>query len=180
MRSPYLDNDVVRTAFRAPNGTMVKSDLFEDSRECSRLIADGNKKLEEVPTDRGLGGQPDRWSKPIERTFQEFTFRAEYAYDYGMPQWLARIDHSLAPLHLERLFLGRHKFCHFRVWYRDALSNYVRDILLDSRSLARPYLDGKTLQAIVQGHTREGRNYTTELHKLLTLELLHRLFLDAR
>lgn len=180
MRSPYLDNDVVRTAFRAPNGTMVKSDLFEDSRECSRLIADGNKKLAEVPTDRGLGGQPDRWSKPIERTFQEFTFRAEYAYDYGMPRWLARIDHSLAPLHLERLFLGRHKFCHFRVWYRDMLSNYVRDILLDSRSLERPYLDGKTLQAIVQGHTREGRNYTTELHKLLTLELVHRLFIDAR
>jgi len=180
LRSPYLDNDLVRTAFRAPNGTMVKSDLFEDSRECSRLIADGNKKLAEVPTDRGLGGQPDRWSKPIERTFQEFMFRAEYAYDYGMPQWLARIDHSLAPLHLERLFLGRHKFCHFRVWYRDTLSNYVRDILLDSRSLARPYLDGKTLQAIVQGHTREGRNYTTELHKLLTLELVHRLFIDAR
>lgn len=51
-------------------------------------------------------------------------------------------------------------------------------MLLDSRSLARPYLDRKTLEAIVQGHTRGGRNYTTELHKLLTVELLHRLFLD--
>src|SRR5271157_4471148 len=180
IRSPYLDNDVVRVAYRAPNAAMVKSDLFEDDRECSRLIADGSKKLQEVPTDRGLGGRPGRCYAPIARGLLEFTFRAEYAYDYGMPQWLARIDHSLAPLHLERLFLGRHKFCHFRVWYRDALSDYVRDMLLDSRSLARPYLDGKTSEAIVQGHTREGRNYTTAIHKLLTLELLHRLFLDSR
>ncbi len=180
VRSPYLDNDVVKTAFQAPNSAMPKNDLFEDNDDCSRLIADGNKTLQAIRTDRGLGGRPGQWSTPLARSFQEFTFRAEYAYDYGMPQWLARIDHAFAPLHLDRLFLGRHKFCHFRVWYRDALSDYVRDMLLDSRSLARPYLDGKTLEAIVQGHTREGRNYTTELHKLLTLELLHRLFLDAR
>ena len=178
MRSPYLDNDLVRIAFRAPNGAMVKSDLFEDSRECSRLIEDGNKELQEVPTDRALGGRPGRWSQPIERGFQEFTFRAEYAYDYGMPQWLARIDHSLAPLHLERLFLGRHKFCHYRVWYRDKLADYLRDILLDSRSLARPYLNRKAVEATVQGHTREGRNYTSGIHQLLTLELVHRLFVD--
>ena len=47
-----------------------------------------------------------------------------------MPQWLARIDHVLSPFRLERLFLGRHKFCHFRVWYRDALSRYVREVLV--------------------------------------------------
>jgi asparagine synthase (glutamine-hydrolysing) len=180
MRSPYLDNDIVRTAFRAPNGGMVKSDLFEDSSECSRLIEEGNNKLHEVPTDRGLGGRAGRWSKPIERSFQEFTFRAEYAYDYGMPQWLARIDHALSPLHLERLFLGRHKFCHYRVWYRDELSDYIRDILLDSRSLGRPYVNGRALEGIVQGHTRGGRNYTSEIHQLLTLELVHRLFVDSK
>jgi asparagine synthase (glutamine-hydrolysing) len=35
------------------------------------------------------------------------------------------------------------------------------------------------LEAVVDGHTRRGRNYTTAIHKLLTLELLHRLFFDA-
>ena len=60
------------------------------------------------------------------RSFLDLTVKAEYAYDYGMPQWVARIDHVLAPLHLERLFLGRHKFYHFRVWYRDTLSAYFR------------------------------------------------------
>src|SRR5206468_5989917 len=60
-----------------------------------------------------------RLSAVASRGALEFLRKAEYAYDYGMPQWMARIDHLLLPLRLERLFLGRHKFSHFRVWYRD-------------------------------------------------------------
>jgi asparagine synthase (glutamine-hydrolysing) len=53
-------------------------------------------------------------------------------------------------------------------------------MLLDSRTLVRPYLERKGVEAIVQGHLKGNRNYATEIHKLLSLELLHRLFLDAR
>ena len=112
------------------------------------------------------------------RNLLEFTFKAEYAYDYGMPQWLARIDHLFARLHLERLFLGRHKLFHFRIWYRDTLSQYVRQMLLDPETLSRPYLQRKGVEKVVEGHIKGNRNYTTEIHKLLTLELLHRLFVD--
>jgi asparagine synthase (glutamine-hydrolysing) len=105
-------------------------------------------------------------------------FKAEYAYDMGMPQWLARIDHALSPLRPEHIFLGRHKPFHFRVWYRDALAGYVKEMLLDPRALSRPYIERKRLEAVVRGHLTGDRNYTTELHKALTLELLHRLFLD--
>jgi asparagine synthase (glutamine-hydrolysing) len=112
------------------------------------------------------------------RAYKEFTFKAEYAYDYGMPQPVARADHFLSAFHLERLFLGRHKLLHFRVWYRDTLATYVREILLDQRTLSRPYLEAKRVEDLVNGHTKGGLNYTTEIHKLLTLELVHRLFLD--
>jgi asparagine synthase (glutamine-hydrolysing) len=179
IRSPFLDNDLVRTAFRAPHSEMVKSDIFEDNDDCGRLIADGNAALHRIPTDRGLGGS-GRWTAPISRGLLEFTFKAEYAYDYGMPQWLARTDHALSSLHLERLFLGRHKFCHFRVWYRDALSQYVQDILLDPLSLSRPYIQRKMVETMVSRHLKGDWNYTTEITKLLTLELQHRLFLDSR
>jgi asparagine synthase (glutamine-hydrolysing) len=177
VRSPFLDNDVVRTAFRAPKSEISKTDIFEDNDECGRLIADGNPALYRIPTDRGLGGAGG-WGAPVRRAMMEFSFKAEYAYDYGMPQWLARIDHAFAPLHPEHLFLGRHKFCHYRVWYRDALSNYVRAMLLDERSLSRPYLKRSTVETMVTHHLRGDRNYTTEVTKLLTLELMHRLFLD--
>lgn len=179
VRSPFLDNDLVRTAFRAPSSEIVKGDIFEDNNDCSRLIADGNGALHEIPTDRGLGGAGG-WATPISRALLEFTFKAEYAYDYGMPQWMARIDHRLKMLHLERLFLGRHKFCHYRVWYRDSLAKYVREMLLDPLSLSRPYVQRNALEFMVSSHLKGTRNYTTEITRLLTLELQHRLFFDPQ
>jgi asparagine synthase (glutamine-hydrolysing) len=97
-----------------------------------------------------------------------------------MPQWVAQVDHMFGPLHLERIWLGRHKVFHFRVWYRDQLAGYVREMLLDRRSLARPYVNREAVRTIVEGHLKGNRNYTTEIHRLMTLELMHRLFLDPR
>jgi asparagine synthase (glutamine-hydrolysing) len=51
-------------------------------------------------------------------------------------------------------------------------------MLLDSRSLARPYVDRAMVERVVEGHLKGRRNHTRELHGLLTLELLHRLFID--
>ncbi|HZS56220.1 MAG TPA: hypothetical protein VFA65_17585, partial [Bryobacteraceae bacterium] len=178
VRSPYLDHDFVRTAFRAPAPAFATSDVFSNKEVSLRLIGDGNEALRRIRTDRGLGGNRRRIPAALARAYLEFTFKAEYAYDYGMPQGLARIDHLLSPLRLERCFLGRHKFYHFRVWYRDQLSSYVREILLDPRTLSRPFVNRKRLEATVEGHLRGNRNFTIEIHKLLTLELLHRLFVD--
>jgi asparagine synthase (glutamine-hydrolysing) len=96
----------------------------------------------------------------------------------GMPQWVAKVDHSVSFLKLERLFLGRHKVFHFRTWYRDALAGYVREMLLDPLSLSRPYIERSGLETIINGHLKGNRNYTNEIHKVLTLEMIHRLFLD--
>jgi asparagine synthase (glutamine-hydrolysing) len=90
------------------------------------------------------------------------------------------MDHLVAPFHLERLFLGRHKFAHYRVWYRDALSQYVQEVLLDPRTLARPYFERSTVETIVQGHLKGDENHTSEIHTLLTLELIQRLLLDQQ
>jgi asparagine synthase (glutamine-hydrolysing) len=173
VRSPYLDNEFVRTAFRAPTSAAADGDVRV------RLIADGDPALAGIPTDRGIGVDADGLAAAVSRRLLEFTFKAEYAYDYGMPQWLARMDHLFSPLHLERVFLGRHKLFHFRVWYRDALSAYLREMLLDPRTLGRPYLERTALEAVVRGHLNGDRNYTVEIHRVLALELLHRLFLDA-
>jgi asparagine synthase (glutamine-hydrolysing) len=174
VRSPFLDNDFVRTVYRAPKGISNNTDVR------LRLIRDGSPELGNIRSDRGVGGAGGFINRFINRALQEFTFKAEYAYDYGMPQWVARADHVLSGFRLERLFLGRHKFQHFRVWYRDQLSNYVREMLLDPLTLSRPYLRKKTVEGIVKGHLEAGFNYTTPIHKLLTLELLHRLFFDAQ
>jgi asparagine synthase (glutamine-hydrolysing) len=178
LRSPFLDNDLVRTAYRSPLATTSDGNLFKESQEAVRLIADGSKDLYAIPTDRGLAGTSGKLMRNLTAQYLEFTFKAEYAYDYGMPQWLARFDHRVSSLHLEKLFLGRHKFNHFRVWYRDALSSYVRDILFDSRTLSRPYLNRASVEHVVNGHLKGDQNFTTEIHQLLTLELMHRTLVD--
>lgn len=172
VRSPFLDNEFVKAAYRAPQSVDGPPEVRQ------RLIVDANPALARIRSDRGVGSRG--LLGVATRGLLEFTFKSEYAYDYGMPQCVAGIDHKFARLHLERLFLGRHKFAHFRVWYRDALAEYVREMLLDSRTLSRPYLDRKGVKATVQGHLKGHRNYTNEIHKLLTLELLHRLFLDPQ
>jgi asparagine synthase (glutamine-hydrolysing) len=178
-RSPYLDNDLVRTAYRVPDASLVKGAILADNDDCLRLIGDGNPALRGLRTDRGLG-VPRTLRGALTRAFLEVTFKAEYEFDYGMPQWAAQVDRLLAGLHFERLFLGRHKYYHFRVWYRDALSSYVREMLLDPRTLSRPYLNRKRVESMVQGHLKGNRNYTLEIHKVLSLELLHRLFVDSQ
>ncbi len=104
VRSPFLDNELVRAAFRSPPSGLTTGDVSH------RLIADGNPELFRIRTDRGLLGDQRALPASIRRAFLEFTFKAEYAYDYGMPQWVAHVDHNLSALHLERLFLGRHKY----------------------------------------------------------------------
>jgi asparagine synthase (glutamine-hydrolysing) len=174
MRSPYLDNDFVRTVFRSPESELASNDVS------LRLIADGNRTLLGIPTDRGLAGKHGTLLGAASRLFLEFQFKAEYAYDMGMPQWVAGVDHSLSAFHLERLFLGRHKIAHFRIWYRDALGGYVKEVLCDPGSLSRPYIQRKGLESVVSGHLKGDRNYTAQIHQLLTLELLHRQFFDAK
>jgi asparagine synthase (glutamine-hydrolysing) len=171
LRSPYLDNDLVRTVLRGPESVFANEDV------CFRLIAEGTPDLRQIPLDREQGRRG--LIAACERQAHNFLFKAEYAYDIGMPQWLARCDHLLSDFHVERLFLGRHKWSHFRIWYRDALSAYVREMLLDKRTLSRPYLDPKYLNTIVSGHLNGNRNYTTAIHKLLTIELVQRLFIEV-
>ena len=170
-RTPYFDNDLIALAYQTP------AQLLRDD-PALRLIADGNEALGKIGTDRGVAFRSIPGVTPILHAYQEFTFKAEYAYDYRMPQWLARLDHIFAPLHLEKLFIGRHKFHHFRLWYRDELSRRLKEMLLDSEARSRPYLRAHSLEKILKAHTKGYRNYAFEIHKILTVEFIQRKLIE--
>jgi asparagine synthase (glutamine-hydrolysing) len=170
-RTPYFDNDLVALAYQTPAKLLHNEPAL-------RLIADGNPALGNIGTDRGLAFRSIPGVNRALHWYQEFTFKAEYAYDSGMPQWLARLDHMFAPLRLERLFLGRHKVAHFRVWYRDELSPWLKEILLDSGARSRPYLRANSVEEILRAHSTGQRNYTFEIHKILTLEFIQRKLIE--
>jgi asparagine synthase (glutamine-hydrolysing) len=168
IRSPYLDNELVRLAYQAPPGLMLNKQLSY------RYTEDVKAELAGAPTDRGNISCPPLIPVKAFVFWKEFLPRAEYCYDYGMPQWLAKVDRALAPLHFERLFLGQQKYYHFRTWYRHELARDVKDVLLDPGTLRRPYLDGRRVEQMVQAHTEGTGNYTLEIHKLMTSEFIER------
>jgi len=51
-------------------------------------------------------------------------------------------------------------------------------MLLDPQARGRSYLRGTFVEEMVNGHVKGNRNYTLELHKVLTMELIQRQFLD--
>ena len=172
VRSPFLDNELVALAFQAPDKAHEVSTLSLGNG------TNGDSALSRIRTDRGFSYSANRITNRLYRSLEEFLTKAEYAYDYGMPHWLARIDRALHPFRLDRLFLGRQKFCHFRTWYRHELAPYVKEVLFDPRSRSRSYVNGAKLEPLINAHVSGLRNYTVEIHKLLSLELLHRALLD--
>jgi asparagine synthase (glutamine-hydrolysing) len=167
-RSPFLDNELVRLAYQAP------PELVGRPEPLLQLIANGNRTLSEVGTDRALRSGSSSSLTRLARTWQEFTAKAEYAYDYGMPRWLTQIDRLLGWLHPERLFLGHHKFYHFRIWYRERLGSYLRHAIDSSTALScfRPGV----ARRLVSEHLAGRCNHTLALHKMLTTQLIARLF----
>jgi len=173
VRSPFLDNDLVPLAWQAPPDPAVNKQI------ALRLIAQQHPALGAVPTDRGAFARLKFLPHKVQTFCEEFMPRAEYVYDYGMPQWLARVDRVLDPLHLDRLFLGTQKFTHFRTWYRHDLAPYVNEMILDSRTLSRPFLNPRRVETMVKEHVTGHGNHTVEIHKLLSVELLHRQLIES-
>jgi asparagine synthase (glutamine-hydrolysing) len=173
MRSPYVDNELMRVLYRAPAGVLRDNDLRV------RLIREGNPELAKVRTDLGFAGRGGAIASLCSQQLHRATMRAEYACEHASPRWLANLDRTVLGGQLERTFLGRHKFAHFSLWYRGELANYVRDMLLDNRTLSRGYVDRSHLEAAVRKHVNGEENITPTIHRLISLEYFHRLFIDA-
>jgi asparagine synthase (glutamine-hydrolysing) len=173
VRSPYLDNRLVALMFRASPAMRANRDLS------LRIVHEGNAALGALPTDRGYAHNASGALVRVKSALREFSARTEYAYDYGMPHWLAAIDRTLSPLRLERAVLGRHKFYHFRTWYQRELAPFVRDALLSPGARAASWYRPGALRAMVVAHTQGRENHTLALHRALTLELIQRRLIEG-
>jgi asparagine synthase (glutamine-hydrolysing) len=171
-RSPFLDNDLLKLVYRAP------SELINPAGILSKMVNKLRPELGRIRTDRGVGLNDSILTTIAMRGYYEFLFKMDYYFNHGMPQWLTAINNILSPMHIDRYFLGKHKYNHFRVWFRDQLAEHIKETLLDSRCLKRSYLVGKNIEAMLEGHINGNFNYTYEISLLLTAELMHRHFFE--
>lgn len=172
VRTPFMDNDLIKLMYQAPN------DVRNDKDFSLHLILEGNPELSKIPTDRGLKANGFINLSILARIYYEFLFKAEYYYGQGMPNWLSKAEKHLKPNKLQGWIVGRHKIDNYRLWFKNELSKYIRMVLLDGRSKNRSYLNKKSIDDIVNSHISGERNYTKEINKLLTVELIQRTLLE--
>jgi asparagine synthase (glutamine-hydrolysing) len=168
VRTPFLDNRIVGLMYHGR----------KDENLSLRIVRGGNPKLSKISTDRGIKDSGFYLFKLLPIVYYNFLFKAEYGFDRGMPHWLSFMENYFDPFKLERYFIGRHKIEHYRLWFKNDLSEYIKMILLDNRSNNRNYIGKKVIERIVFGHISGKKNYTNEINKLLTMELIQKFFIN--
>lgn len=154
VRSPFTDNDFVNLLYRVPE------EVISSDNVSIRMIEDGNPLLKKI------GG------KGTVRNLKSF-------FDCCMLKRMSKINKYIRNIERKRVFLKGNNLSHLRIWYRDELSNYLKEVLLDERSTSRFYINKASLEHIVTAHNKGIKNYTNEINKLLTAEFVHRLFIDG-
>lgn len=172
-RSPYMDNDLAKLMYQAPAGVRSSNQPQRD------IIRQGNSKLSAIMSDRGYGEQTNPLVAKAIELYYYIIFKTDYIYLYAMPHWLTQVDTWLSDLSGGRQFFGLQKFEYYRIWYRRELAGYVKQVLLDPRTMSRSYIDRNVLTRMVQTHTQGSHNHTNELTKAISLELTQRLFIES-
>ncbi len=179
LRSPYLDNDLIDLLYQAPPG--VDGSALE-----VEAIMRVRRELLDIPTNKGVGGRLPWPLSVLVHAAIRSRLLADKALNWDALPWslhhaVSRIDSVvLAPLRLDRLVFGCEFYRHYNRWFRRELAPYLQSVLLDPRTLSRPYWNGRVLARMLDEHIRGRRRWLSELRKVLTLELVHRLLVEQK
>jgi len=171
-RSPFMDNDLIELLYQAPKGILASEDIR------MRLIREGNPDLAKIPTDRGYLGSSNLLVSNSLHLYREHLFKLEYYFSYGMPHWLAKLNNAFSFLHLEYLVLETNKYYNLRRWFRYELADYVKEILLDDRTLNRSIINRNFVENMVAAHTSGRGNFTSQINRILSIELAFRCLIE--
>jgi asparagine synthase (glutamine-hydrolysing) len=174
VRTPFMDNEFLRFMYQVPLSLRTTSDLE------LYLINEAYPGLLAIPTDRAERGRYGKMASPWAHALTWFIFKADYCYKSGMPQWLEQLHYWLGPMTPEKFIIGRHRFHYYRIWFRNELAPYIKDILLDPLTRQRPYINSRFLEKMIVRHLRGDRNYTDQIEQVLTLELIQRQFIERQ
>jgi asparagine synthase (glutamine-hydrolysing) len=173
LRTPYMDNDLVALMYRAPE------ESFEGRNASYLLIKEGNPGLLNIATDRGIKPGNSDTFKNYRKIINWASFKAEWYYNTGMPDWLSKFELKIRPFHLEGIFLGKHKIEHYRIWFQRNLSEFIKGILSDDKTKKRWHWNGNFIEEMAKHHINGRNNYLEEINKVITIELLYRGLIES-
>jgi len=168
-RTPYLDNELVALAYRAPTAQRLSA------LPALALIHSVSPELARIPTDRGELLAASFVGRACRRAFSEVTFKLDYYHKEGLPSVLSRFEpflNALSPLGV----LGLHKFLPYRRWFRKELASVVMEKVASGRVRQAPWWSKNAPERLARAHIAGRGNYVREINAVLTLEAVDRLF----
>lgn len=165
LRTPFMDNDLVKLVYQAPPHLLKSEELSV------AIISRYNPELLKIPTDRGLLGHVSFLRGLTRRIYHRALIKAEYWSSDGMPNWLATISHLGLSGILEKSFIGRDKFQHFRLWTQKYFADYIADVLIAGSREMGEFFNLRQVESMVHEHIAGKKNYIDEIDKIMTLIL---------
>ena len=166
LRTPYMDNELVKLMYQAPAGSRAAGNLQE------RYVRERAPEFARNITNMGRFSS----SNPLITRFFYYLFRTffkvEYLYLYATPHWFTWLDRKLEHWHLERLLSGRQKWEGYRIWIRTAFAPFLRETLCNPRADYTRFFDHKTVLKMVERHIAGTHNYLEEINRALTVQLV--------
>jgi asparagine synthase (glutamine-hydrolysing) len=168
LRTPYLDNDLVRLMFQAP------SEVRAARQVQARYVRETSPELGILPTNLGDLGRNS--TNPLISVARYILYRAlfkmEYIYLFATPRWVTWLDRRLERLRPERIFAGREKFEGYRIWIRTKLSEFIQQTLLNPSAQYTRFFNKKSVERMLRQHIAGTGNHLNEINKVLTTELI--------
>jgi asparagine synthase (glutamine-hydrolysing) len=172
LRTPFLDNDLVRLAFTAPAAALQAS---EASLGAVRRLRPA---LASIPTDRGLAARSPAVTTFVRRACAETTFKLDYLDKDGLPGWLWPLN---TPLRLLRRtpMMGLHKYLPYRTWFMSELQHVVAEAVHTAPSSLHEFLRPEFLATMPASHASGRQNLLREIALVMTLASIDRTLLSV-
>jgi asparagine synthase (glutamine-hydrolysing) len=167
-RTPYLDNELVALAYRAPGAVRA-------STQCTlSLVKANNLPLSKVPTDMGEMGAANGLVVALKRIFAKAVCKLDYCRSEGLPRYLSMLDPLLTQIGSTLGIAGLHKYLPYRIWFQRELAAYMDGILKDAQVRQGSLWNPRFLGHMVSDHVAGRNNYAREIDAVLTLDAVER------
>ncbi len=167
LRTPYMDNELVKLMYQAPRNSRAAGDLQE------RYVRERAPEFAQNITNMGRFISRNAVATKLAYYLFWALFKVEYIYLYATPHWATRLDRKLERWHLERLLSGRQKWEGYRIWIKTVFAPFLRDTLCDPQAEYTHFFDYQTVLQMVERHTAGTHNYLNEINKALTVQLIY-------
>ena len=168
-RTPYLDNEIVALAYRAPKS------LQGSPLPAWSLVESNNPILSHIPTDMGVAAKGSRLAAAPRRFLSKAVCKIDYLRTEGLPHNLSRLDSLFTQLSSALRIAGLHKYLSYRTWFQRELAAYVDGIIKETQIRRSSLWNPRFLEYMASDHAAGHKNYMHEIDAVLTLEVVERL-----